>query len=125
MRLLNVSAIVLLLAAGTKAQSLSEHAAAAAGATIGTAAGKPLSNAITKIFGTVDDDTKKAAATKANAPKTQPKESTPSQSPSITTPSIGGSNAPAMGSSSPAPSSISVPVVTVKPAPAPIRRVPT
>ncbi len=51
-------------AAGAPAQSLSEHAAAAAGATIGTAAGKPLSNAITKIFGTVDTDAKKAAGAK-------------------------------------------------------------
>jgi hypothetical protein len=51
----------LLLAATVQAQSLSEHAAAAAGATIGTAAGKPLSNAITKIFGQVDSAAQTAA----------------------------------------------------------------
>jgi hypothetical protein len=50
-----------MLAVGVQAQSLSEHAAAAAGATIGTAAGKPLSNAITKIFGQVDSAAQNAA----------------------------------------------------------------
>lgn len=49
------------------AQSLAEHAAAASGATIGTAAGKPLSNAITKVFGQVDKDAEKAAGAKAPA----------------------------------------------------------
>jgi len=51
----------LIVSSGVQAQSLSEHAAAAAGATIGTAAGKPLSNAITKIFSQVDNDAQKAA----------------------------------------------------------------
>lgn len=51
----------LLLGAGLQAQSLAEHAAAASGATIGTAAGKPLSNAITKIFGQTDASAQKAA----------------------------------------------------------------
>lgn len=55
-----------LLACGLQAQSLAEHAAAASGATIGTAAGKPVSNAITKIFGTVENDTKKASGVKAD-----------------------------------------------------------
>jgi hypothetical protein len=50
-----------LLVTGLQAQSLAEHAAAASGATIGTAAGKPLSNAITKIFGQTDASAKKAA----------------------------------------------------------------
>ena len=50
-----------LFIAGAHAQSLSEHAAAAAGATIGTAAGKPMSNAITKIFSNVDSAAGKAA----------------------------------------------------------------
>jgi hypothetical protein len=44
-------------------QSLTEHAAAAAGATIGTAAGKPLGTALGKIFGDVDQSTNKAAKT--------------------------------------------------------------
>jgi hypothetical protein len=51
-----------LLVTGAQAQSLAEHAAAASGATIGTAAGKPLSTAITKIFGQTDTSTKKAAS---------------------------------------------------------------
>jgi hypothetical protein len=51
-----------LLVTGLQAQSLAEHAAAASGATIGTAAGKPLSNAITKIFGQTDASAKKAAS---------------------------------------------------------------
>lgn len=53
----------LLLAGGAYAQSLSEHAAAAAGATIGTAAGKPISNALSGIMGQLDDATATAAKT--------------------------------------------------------------
>jgi hypothetical protein len=58
----------LLLAGGAYAQSLSEHAAAAAGATIGTAAGKPISGALSGIFNQVDDATATAAKT-GNKPK--------------------------------------------------------
>ena len=53
----------LLLAGGAYAQSLSEHAAAAAGATIGTAAGKPMANTLSGIFGQVDQSTATAAKT--------------------------------------------------------------
>jgi len=49
-------------------QSLTEHAAAAAGATIGTAAGKPLGTALGKIFGSMDQSTSKAAGTKVVKP---------------------------------------------------------
>jgi hypothetical protein len=49
-------------------QSLTEHAAAAAGATIGTAAGKPLGTAMGNIFGSVDKTTSKAAASKTTSP---------------------------------------------------------
>jgi hypothetical protein len=49
-------------------QSLSEHAAAAAGATVGTAAGKPLGTALGKIFGDMDKSTSKAAGTKVVKP---------------------------------------------------------
>src|SRR5579862_3487283 len=49
-------------------QSLSEHAAAAAGATVGTAAGKPLGTALGKIFGSMDQSTSKAAGTKVVKP---------------------------------------------------------
>jgi hypothetical protein len=59
---------------GASAQILTEHAAAAAGATIGVVAGKPLSNGITKIFGQTDKDTKKAAG--VATPKTPKNEST-------------------------------------------------
>ena len=59
-----------LLVSGVQAQSLAEHAAAASGATIGTAAGKPISNAITKIFGQTGASTQKAASTEVKvAPK--------------------------------------------------------
>jgi len=54
---------IFLLAGAAYAQSLSEHAAAAAGATIGTAAGKPISNALAGIMGQVDDATATAAKT--------------------------------------------------------------
>ncbi len=53
----------LALAGGVYAQSLTEHAAAAAGATIGTAAGKPISSALSGILGQVDQSTATAAAT--------------------------------------------------------------
>jgi len=46
---------------GLLGQSLTEHAAAAAGATIGTAAGKPLGTALGNIFNSVDKSTSKAA----------------------------------------------------------------
>ena len=65
-----------LLVTAAQAQSLAEHAAAASGATIGTAAGKPLSNAITKIFGQTDTTTKKAASASVNTRRR------PSRSPS-------------------------------------------
>src|SRR5258708_488427 len=63
MRLLAPVAVIgsFFLVTGVQAQSLAEHAAAASGATIGTAAGKPLSNAITKIFGQTESSAKKAA----------------------------------------------------------------
>jgi hypothetical protein len=48
-------------------QSLTEHAAAAAGGTIGTAAGKPLGSALGRIFGNVDNTSSKAAGSKAAA----------------------------------------------------------
>jgi hypothetical protein len=53
-------------------QSLSEHAAAAAGATVGTAAGKPLGTALGKIFGDVDKSTSNASGAKVVKPP-QPK----------------------------------------------------
>lgn len=98
MRAFAVSALVgsLLLTTGAGAQSLAEHAAAASGATIGTAAGKPLSNAITKIFGQTDATTKKAASasieTKAPArPAVEP-------APAVQgAPQGGGSEAPSIG----------------------------
>jgi len=49
-------------------QSLTEHAAAAAGATIGTAAGKPLGTALGKVFGEVDKNASTAATPKTAKP---------------------------------------------------------
>lgn len=67
----------LLVTAG-QAQTLAEHAAAASGATIGTAAGKPISNAITKIFGQTDNSAKKAASASLSKTSTKTEtESTP------------------------------------------------
>lgn len=48
-------------------QSLTEHAAAAAGGTIGTAVGKPMSNALGRVFGTVDSSAAKVTAAKPTA----------------------------------------------------------
>jgi hypothetical protein len=87
-----------LLATGTQAQSLAEHAAAASGATIGTAAGKPISNAITKIFGKTDAATQKAAGAKVDtkAPSKPAAESTRSAAPQA-----GASSVPSPGESTP------------------------
>lgn len=70
------SIAVLIVSYGVQAQSLAEHTAAASGATIGTAAGKPLSDAITKIFGQVNSDAEKAARNPSK-PLTKPKSETP------------------------------------------------
>lgn len=56
------------VAASLCGQSLTEHAAAAAGATIGTAAGKPLGTSLGKIFGDVDKNTSTAATAKTAKP---------------------------------------------------------
>jgi hypothetical protein len=84
-----------------QAQSLAEHAAAASGATIGTAAGKPLSNAITKIFGQTDTATKKAATPTVTKTPAKPEPeaaplipAAPQSGGSGELPSIGGGSAP-------------------------------
>jgi hypothetical protein len=51
-------------------QTLTEHAAAAAGATVGTAAGKPLGTGLGKIFGAVDNTASKSTAPVAAKPVT-------------------------------------------------------
>jgi hypothetical protein len=91
----------LLLVTGIQAQSLAEHAAAASGATIGTAAGKPLSNAITKIFGQTDASAKKAATTplikstaKPEAEFVAPVQVAPQSGGDGGVPSLGGGSAP-------------------------------
>jgi hypothetical protein len=56
------------VAASLCGQSLTEHAAAAAGATIGTAAGKPLGTTLGKMFGDVDKSASTAATAKAAKP---------------------------------------------------------
>ena len=69
MRSLRAFAVIgsLALAGGLSAQSLAEHAAAAAGATVGTAAGKPISSAISNIFSQTDHATATAAGGKDKA----------------------------------------------------------
>ena len=88
-----------LVAATVQAQSLAEHAAAAAGATIGTAAGKPLSNALTSIFGNTDKAAQKAATQKIDT-KTPPRVETPVPVPPAPAADFGSSSGPA---SEPAP----------------------
>ncbi len=67
-------------------QSLTEHAAAAAGATIGTAAGKPLGTALGRVFGEVDQTTSRAAGPKTVKPVATPPApvATPTASPAVT-----------------------------------------
>jgi len=87
------------LLVAAEAQSLAEHAAAASGATIGTAAGKPLSTAITKIFGQTDTATKKAASAPITT-KTHVKQE-PEAAPLIpVAPQAGGGSLPSMGGGS-------------------------
>jgi len=71
------------------AQALSEHAAAAAGATIGTAAGKPIANALGGIFNNVDSTTATAAQTGA-----KPKATVPSKAPANPAASVNHGGAP-------------------------------
>src|SRR5271156_6210427 len=75
MRSLALTAVLgsLVASTGLVAQSLTEHAAAAAGATIGTAAGKPLGTALGKVFGDVEKATP-TAPTKAAKPVVKPAE---------------------------------------------------
>ncbi len=70
MRSLALTALLgsLVASTGLVAQSLTEHAAAAAGATIGTAAGKPLGTALGKVFGDVDKSTSTATTPKTAKP---------------------------------------------------------
>jgi len=58
----------LMFAASVHGQVLTEHAAAAAGAAIGSGAGKSLSNSMTKIFGDTDKETAKAAKADTKKP---------------------------------------------------------
>ncbi len=89
----------LFLAAGAQAQSLAEHAAAASGATVGTAAGKPLSNAITKIFGQTDTSTKKAASANTKTLARPEAEAAPRIAPAAPQ-GGGGGGMPSLGGSS-------------------------
>jgi len=70
MRSLALTALLgsLVASTGLVAQSLTEHAAAAAGATVGTAAGKPLGTSLGKVFGEVDKSTSTATTPKTAKP---------------------------------------------------------
>lgn len=61
-------------------QSLTEHAAAAAGATIGTAAGKPLGGALGKVFGEVDKSPSNVAPKNTKPMAAKPAPAVPAQS---------------------------------------------
>ena len=58
-------------------QALVDHAAAAAGASIGATAGKPLSNGLTAVFGRVDETTTKAATQPAEKDKNKADQTKP------------------------------------------------
>jgi hypothetical protein len=81
---------LLIVSLSVQAQSLSEHAAAAAGATAGVAAGKPLSNAITKIFGQVDNDAQKAAKNPSKPLTKTPAETQAAKAPAVALPASSG-----------------------------------
>jgi hypothetical protein len=92
-------------------QSLAEHAAAAAGASVGGAAGKPVSDAITRIFGNVDKTTAKATSAPAAAAPVAPARSVAPDLPA--TPAAGVAPAP---QANPAPKVLRA--ATVQPVPA-------
>src|SRR5579862_33473 len=98
-------------------QSLTEHAAAAAGATIGTAAGKPLGTALGKVFGDTDKVANKAAAPRTTKPVAKPAEEAADQHPGAVVVSSGGGGAPTLsggaGSSGGGSSSAAKPAATV------------
>jgi len=104
MRSLVILLATLCLAATTQAQSLAEHAAAAAGATIGTAAGKPLSNAISTIFGNTDKAAQKAAAPAPDTKKTLVKPEAPVPATPAIGAGLGSGPGPAASDPGPAPS---------------------
>ena len=88
---------------GLVAQSLTEHAAAAAGATIGTAAGKPLGTALGKVFGDVDKSTSTVTTPKTAKPvavKPAPAGSpeTTASTPVAPLPTVGGGDGSPVGS---------------------------
>jgi len=60
-------------------QNLTEHAAAAAGATIGTAAGKPLGGALGKVFGDVEKSPATAAPKTAKPAAAKPEPAGPTK----------------------------------------------
>jgi hypothetical protein len=91
--------ILFFLALPAFSQALVDHAAAAAGASIGATAGKPLSNGITAVFGKVDDTTAQAAKKPAEKDKDKADKSKPEK------PSALGSAPSASASGSSIPSS--------------------
>lgn len=97
-------------------QSLAEHAAAAAGATIGTAAGKPLGTSLGKIFGGMDKTASTAAtpapkAVNPDAAKPAPTGSAAGAPRSTPALAVGGDDAgPASGSASQGHSAVLAPV---------------
>jgi hypothetical protein len=84
--------------AGLTGQSLAEHAAAAAGATVGTAAGKPLGTALGNIFGGMNKDTSKAAGTTVVKPTPLKAEEKPALTPAP--PLLSGGSGESAGSGS-------------------------
>ena len=119
----------LLLASSIQAQTLTEHAAAAAGATIGTAGGKGVSNAITKIFGQVDETTKKAAGKKVEtAAPAKPASAAPAAVPSFTATSTGTPvrrKPRALASDYESTATVNTPVLATRIAEEPLRKEPT
>jgi hypothetical protein len=81
-------------AASAFSQSLAEHAAAVAGGSIGSAAGKPVSDAITHIFGNVEKTTAKAASAPAPTKPAAPSNSSQPEVPELPAVAPAGASAP-------------------------------
>ena len=105
----SLGVVVFALAGVAFGQGLTEYGAAAAGATVGSAAGKKVSDGINNIFGKVDAQTKEAAKGKAPAKQKPVADATPAPA---------AETAPATESPKSAPAPAAVRTASAKPRPA-------
>ncbi len=104
MRSFGLIVLAVTLAGSVLAQSITEVGVAAAGGTVGGAAGKSLSDQLTNVFGKVDDHTK-AAAKQDPAKKPEAKQAPANPEQASTEPNSGKTNSAAVSTTNAAPAS--------------------